>query len=59
MAASCEQREDEEEDNAMGSDARTVRKPTEEIPDAQSIRDITEAVMEEIWVEKLPLNNRD
>ena len=36
---SCEQREaEEEEDYASGSDMRTVRKLTEETPDAQSVR---------------------
>ena len=59
MMGSHEQREDKEEDNALGSDARTVRKPTEETPDVQSVRDVTEAVTEERWVEKLPLNTRD
>ena len=46
---SCEQREaeEEEEDNASGSDVRIVRKLTEETPDVQSVRDITEAVTEE------------
>ena len=33
--------------NELGSDVRTVRKLTEETPDAQSIRDVTEAVTEE------------
>ena len=43
------QREAEEEGKeiAAGSNARTVRKLTEETPDVRSIRDITEAVMEE------------
>ena len=61
MTNSHEQKEieEEEEDNTSGSDVRTVRKPTEETPDAQSIRDVTEAVMEERRVEKLPLNTRD
>ena len=46
---SCEQKdiEGEEEDIASGSDVRTVRKPTEETPDVHSVRDITEAVMED------------
>ena len=49
MTDSHEQREEEEEEEniASGSDARTVRKLTGETPDAQSIRDITEAVTEE------------
>ena len=46
---SCEQKdiEGEEEDIASGSDVRTVRKPIEETPDVHSVRDITEAVMED------------
>ena len=36
-----------EEDNTLGSNARTVRKPTEEIPDTHSVRDVTEVVMED------------
>ena len=58
---SCEQIEvqEEEENNALGSDVRTVRKPTEETPDTHSIRDVTETVMEERQVGKLPLNTRD
>ena len=51
--------EEEEEDNTLRSNVRTVRKLTEETPDAQSIRDITEAVTEERQVEKIPLNTRD
>ena len=38
---------------------RTVRKPTEETPDAQSVRKVTETVKEERQVEKLPVNTRD
>ena len=46
---SCQQREaeEEEEDIASGSDARTIWKLTGETSDMQSIRDVTEAVMEE------------
>ena len=39
---SHEQEEVEEEATASGSDVRTVRKLTGEIPDVQGIRDITD-----------------
>ena len=58
MMDSCELQEAEEEAAALGSDARTVRKLTGETPDTQSIRDITEAVMEERRVEEIPPNTR-
>ena len=57
---SHEQREEQEEEgNTLESNVRKVRKPTEETPDAQGVRDVTEAVMEERRVEKRPLNTRD
>ena len=56
---SREQKEAEEEATTLGSDVRTVRKLTGETPDTQSIRDITEAVMEERRMEEIPLNTRE
>ena len=43
---SHEQREEEEDGNTLESDVRSVRKPIEETPDAQNIREVTEAVTE-------------
>ena len=40
-----EQEDGEEETTTSGSNARTVRKPTGETPDAQSVWDITGTVM--------------
>ena len=59
MTDSCEQGEAEEEATISGSDVRIVRKLTGETPDAQSIRDVTEAVMEERRVEEIPPNTRE
>ena len=59
MTDSCEQQEDEEEAITSGNDMRTVRKLIGETPDMQSIRDITEAVMEERRVEEIPPNTRE
>ena len=59
MTDSCEQGEAGEEATTSGRNVRTVRKLTGEIPDAQSIRDITEAVTEERKVEEIPLNTRE
>ena len=49
MMDSHEQREAEEEEEiiTLGSSVRTARKLTGEIPNVQSVRDITEAVTEE------------
>ena len=46
MMISHEQREEEEDGNTLESDVRSVRKPIEETPDAQSIREVTKAVRE-------------
>ena len=46
MVDGHEQEEVEEETTALGSDVRTVRKLTGETPDAQSVREVTGAVME-------------
>ena len=51
-----EQEDGEEETTTSGSNARTVRKPTGETPDAQSVWDITGTVMEERRVEEIPLS---
>ena len=59
MTDSHEQGEEEEEATALGSNVRTVRKLTGETPEAQSIRDITEAVTEERRVEEIPPNTRE
>ena len=61
MTDSCEQREAENEEEAitLGSDTRTVRKLTGETPDVQSVRDVTEAVTEERWMEEIPLETRE
>ena len=58
---SCEQTDLEggQDNNTSGSDARTVRKITEDTPDTHSVMDVTEDVMEDRRVEKLPLNTRD
>ena len=54
-----EQEEAEEEATTSGSNVRTVRKLTGETPDAQGIRDITGAVMEERRVEEIPPSTRE
>ena len=47
MTDSHEQGEVKEEATASTSNVRTVRKLTGETPDIQSVRDVTEAIMEE------------
>ena len=46
---SCEQTDLEggQDNNTSGSDARTVRKITEDTPDTHSVMDVTEDVMED------------
>ena len=56
---SHEQEEVEEEATASRSNVRTVRKLTGETPDMQGVRDVTGAVMEERWVEEIPLSTRE
>ena len=46
----------EEEAAASEGEMETVRKLTGEVPDAQSIQDITGTVAEESRVEEIPLN---
>ena len=43
----------------MLPNVRTVRKLTGEATDAQSVRDVTETVMEERRVEEIPLKTRE
>ena len=59
MADGCEQENVEEEATALGSNARTVRKPTGETPGAQSIQNVTGTVTEERRVEETPLSTQE
>ena len=59
MADGHEQEDVEEEATALGSNARTVRKFIGETPDMQSVREVTEAVMEERRVEEIPLSTQE
>ena len=59
MMDSCEEEEVEEEATTSGSNARTVRKLTGEMPDTQGLRDVTGAVMEERRVEEIPPSTRE
>ena len=49
----------EEEAAASEGETETVRKLTGEVPDAQSVQDVTETVTEERVVEEIPPNTQE
>ena len=55
MTGNCGQ-DAEEESSASEGETETVGKPTGKAPDTQNVWDVTETVMEERMMEKIPLN---